>query len=110
MNVYQKDPLNQYHWRANLARPARDIDLPPPTRNETTSSIHVAPPQSPQIENASEKVQSPDDEGESDSLEAGLSWGNDGDYDDYGNYSEDCVDKDFTACDRECGHCGRCPY
>ncbi|CAK7220321.1 hypothetical protein SCUCBS95973_004119 [Sporothrix curviconia] len=27
VNVYQKDPFNKHHWRANLARPASDIDL-----------------------------------------------------------------------------------
>lgn len=26
-NIYQKDPVNQHHWRANVARPAGDIDL-----------------------------------------------------------------------------------
>lgn len=27
VNLYQKDPLNHHHWRADIARPARDIDL-----------------------------------------------------------------------------------
>ncbi|OAQ96603.1 hypothetical protein LLEC1_07820 [Akanthomyces lecanii] len=27
LNMYQRDPVNLHHWRANLARPARDIDL-----------------------------------------------------------------------------------
>ncbi|KAJ0123613.1 mfs multidrug transporter [Diaporthe amygdali] len=27
LNLYQKDPVNKHHWRANLARPASDIDL-----------------------------------------------------------------------------------
>lgn len=27
MNLYQKDPVNDHHWRANIARPAGDIDL-----------------------------------------------------------------------------------
>lgn len=27
-----------------------------------------------------------------------------------GFYSSDCEDKDLTACDKECGYCGRCPY
>ncbi|KAH9878915.1 hypothetical protein J1614_002350 [Plenodomus biglobosus] len=27
LNVYQKDPVNAHHWRANIARPADDIDL-----------------------------------------------------------------------------------
>lgn len=27
VNLYQKSPRNAHHWRANLARPSRDIDL-----------------------------------------------------------------------------------
>lgn len=27
VNLYQKDPVNQHHWRLNIARPASDIDL-----------------------------------------------------------------------------------
>lgn len=27
LNLYQKDPVNKHHWRANLARPASEIDL-----------------------------------------------------------------------------------
>ncbi|KAF7887650.1 hypothetical protein EAF00_009944 [Botryotinia globosa] len=27
VNMYQKDPMNVHHWRANIARPAGDIDL-----------------------------------------------------------------------------------
>ncbi|KAH6884900.1 hypothetical protein B0T10DRAFT_564325 [Thelonectria olida] len=27
VNIYQKDPVNKHHWRANLARPATSIDL-----------------------------------------------------------------------------------
>jgi hypothetical protein len=27
VNVYRKDPLNKHHWRANIARPADQIDL-----------------------------------------------------------------------------------
>ncbi|KAI1364597.1 hypothetical protein F5Y08DRAFT_306368 [Xylaria arbuscula] len=27
VNLYQKNPVNAHHWRANIARPARDIDL-----------------------------------------------------------------------------------
>ena len=27
LNLYQKDPVNRHHWRANVARPAADIDL-----------------------------------------------------------------------------------
>lgn len=27
VNIYQKDPINKHHWRANLARPSSAIDL-----------------------------------------------------------------------------------
>jgi hypothetical protein len=27
LNLYQKDPVNKHHWRANIARPSADIDL-----------------------------------------------------------------------------------
>jgi hypothetical protein len=27
LNLYQKDPVNKHHWRANIARPAAEIDL-----------------------------------------------------------------------------------
>ncbi|KAF2792874.1 hypothetical protein K505DRAFT_350319 [Melanomma pulvis-pyrius CBS 109.77] len=27
LNIYQKDPTNAHHWRANIARPAAEIDL-----------------------------------------------------------------------------------
>ncbi|KAF5598220.1 major facilitator superfamily transporter [Fusarium pseudocircinatum] len=27
VNIYQKDPVNKHHWRANIARPAGSIDL-----------------------------------------------------------------------------------
>ncbi|KAI4953506.1 hypothetical protein J4E91_002353 [Alternaria rosae] len=27
VNVYQKNPVNAHHWRANIARPATEIDL-----------------------------------------------------------------------------------
>ncbi|KAB2106302.1 hypothetical protein AG0111_0g5570 [Alternaria gaisen] len=27
VNIYQKNPTNAHHWRANIARPATEIDL-----------------------------------------------------------------------------------
>ncbi|KAF5241357.1 hypothetical protein FANTH_9162 [Fusarium anthophilum] len=27
VNIYQKDPVNKHHWRADIARPAGSIDL-----------------------------------------------------------------------------------
>ncbi|KAF9780381.1 hypothetical protein IL306_000317 [Fusarium sp. DS 682] len=27
VNIYKKDPVNKHHWRANIARPAGEIDL-----------------------------------------------------------------------------------
>ncbi|KAE8452041.1 hypothetical protein EG329_002206 [Mollisiaceae sp. DMI_Dod_QoI] len=35
LNIYEKDPVNKHHWRANIARPAEDIDLP--TQASTSS-------------------------------------------------------------------------
>ena len=26
-NLYKKDPVNKHHWRADVARPAIDIDV-----------------------------------------------------------------------------------
>ncbi|KFY87762.1 hypothetical protein V500_06788 [Pseudogymnoascus sp. VKM F-4518 (FW-2643)] len=28
-NLYQKNPVNEHHWRANIARPAGEIDIRP---------------------------------------------------------------------------------
>jgi hypothetical protein len=28
LNLYERDPVNRHHWRANIARPATEIDLP----------------------------------------------------------------------------------
>lgn len=28
LNLYEKDPVNEHHWRTNIARPAGKIDLP----------------------------------------------------------------------------------
>lgn len=36
-------------------------------------------------------------------------YGDDYDYNPYEASSPD-FDKDLTACDKECGYCGRCPY
>ncbi|KAH6715605.1 hypothetical protein BKA61DRAFT_428306, partial [Leptodontidium sp. MPI-SDFR-AT-0119] len=27
LNLYRKNPVNKHHWRANIARPASNIDL-----------------------------------------------------------------------------------
>lgn len=45
LNIYEKDPVNTYHWRANIARPAGDIDLPTPnsTAQGTLDTIPVLP-------------------------------------------------------------------
>jgi hypothetical protein len=29
LNLYQKDPVNRHHWRANIARPTTKINIPP---------------------------------------------------------------------------------
>ncbi|KAK1240297.1 hypothetical protein MKX08_007739 [Trichoderma sp. CBMAI-0020] len=49
VNLYQKNPINRHHWRANLARPSTDIDLSleqkaeekmPDARVESSASPH----------------------------------------------------------------------
>ncbi|KAK0099720.1 hypothetical protein ONS95_013387 [Cadophora gregata] len=37
-NVYQKNPLNLHHWRANVARPAWNIDLPTNSASQNPNS------------------------------------------------------------------------
>jgi hypothetical protein len=37
LNLYEKDPVNKHHWRANIARPATEIDLPPTSSRATGS-------------------------------------------------------------------------
>lgn len=41
LNIYKKSPVNKHHWRANIARPAGDIDLNP---GGSGSSATVQPP------------------------------------------------------------------
>ncbi|KAG9233472.1 hypothetical protein BJ875DRAFT_485111 [Amylocarpus encephaloides] len=35
VNIYKKYPFNEHHWRANIAPPAGDIDLPSTTVRNT---------------------------------------------------------------------------
>jgi hypothetical protein len=37
LNLYEKDPVNTHHWRANIARPATEIDLLPTSARATGS-------------------------------------------------------------------------
>ncbi|KAI0538352.1 hypothetical protein GGR58DRAFT_309563 [Xylaria digitata] len=47
LNLYQENPINKHHWRANLGRPARDIDLslrkaeviPAPSTEEKATTV-----------------------------------------------------------------------
>jgi hypothetical protein len=39
LNLYQKDPVNRHHWRANIARPAADIDLDAISREQDLQVI-----------------------------------------------------------------------
>ncbi|KAM0260043.1 hypothetical protein ACHAQJ_002967 [Trichoderma viride] len=44
VNLYQKNPTNAHHWRADLARPSKDIDLLFKERGVTTkTSVEVEP-------------------------------------------------------------------
>lgn len=96
VNLYQKNPTNAHHWRSNLARPSRDIDLAfrrnqqeqqrtEPTGGSVTEQEKSLDDKNP--ENAtSEKVASIMIDSDREPME------------------------DFTACDKECGYCGRCDY
>lgn len=59
MNLYQKNPGDTHHWRANLARPSRDVDLAyrqkvvatkPVSAEESTPAI--SRPEEPPLEQA----------------------------------------------------------
>ncbi|KAE9365463.1 hypothetical protein N431DRAFT_496544 [Stipitochalara longipes BDJ] len=43
LNLYQKDPVNKHHWRANIARPATDIDLPSKVRGASPKHSTTVP-------------------------------------------------------------------
>lgn len=65
VNLYQKDPVNRHHWRANIARPAAEIDLsqrwrhdeakdkPEPEKNTSTGATTIA------VQNDTEKKEAP---------------------------------------------------
>ncbi|KAK4068683.1 hypothetical protein Purlil1_13730 [Purpureocillium lilacinum] len=102
LNVYQKDPINRHHWRANLARPAREIDLVPRVGldqpessvpvSSVTRAVHVSEPHE-------STATSEDGNDETRWRLLDFSPGSDG-----GPL------KDLTACDKECGYCGQCDY
>ncbi|KAI9801895.1 MAG: hypothetical protein M1833_002209 [Piccolia ochrophora] len=55
VNLYKKDPINTHHWRSNVARPSRDIDLVfRQQRTETDSNKKMKEPAAEQ-----EKKQEP---------------------------------------------------
>ncbi|KAL7905799.1 hypothetical protein GGI35DRAFT_123535 [Trichoderma velutinum] len=39
VNLYQKNPFNTHHWRANIARPATDIDLVHRQKKEKSAQV-----------------------------------------------------------------------
>jgi hypothetical protein len=41
VNLYQKDPVNRHHWRANIARPAADIDLDTSSREQEELQVMI---------------------------------------------------------------------
>lgn len=47
LNLYEKDPANLHHWRANIARHAGDIDLPTASATSlgTVNTVRVVPAQ-----------------------------------------------------------------
>ncbi|KAI1102067.1 hypothetical protein F4804DRAFT_314189 [Jackrogersella minutella] len=45
VNLYQKNPTNTHHWRSNLARPSRDIDLAFRPQKGVTETVEQLPAQ-----------------------------------------------------------------
>ncbi|WPH02449.1 Hypothetical protein R9X50_00531300 [Acrodontium crateriforme] len=88
LNVYQKDPVNKHHWRANLARPAREIDL---DTSGPTTSASTAPP-------AAHRNEWEESHDEVLSMLRHFS------------SAKSTEAEDFAACDQECGYCGHCDY
>jgi hypothetical protein len=39
VNLYQKDPVNKHHWRATIARPAKEIDIPTRHKEPTLAEV-----------------------------------------------------------------------
>ncbi|KAJ4161507.1 uncharacterized protein LMH87_007545 [Akanthomyces muscarius] len=104
LNIYQKDPVNLHHWRANLARPARDIDLQTP-RLKSTNGDASSPGTSRSAAFAYSEagpgiMSAADEKNEHD----GTLWQRESFSDRYSPV------KDLTACDQECGYCGECDY
>ncbi|KAM3556918.1 hypothetical protein ARSEF4850_005306 [Beauveria asiatica] len=96
LNVYQKDPVNKHHWRANLARPAREIDLPPQAGpGQAQSSVTVAG------DSATAAKAETDIMDREATIACRLSELDREDHEPM---------KDLTACDKECGYCGECDY
>ena len=100
VNVYQKDPINRHHWRATLARPARDIDLPPraaPGQTNTPNATYTATSTGRETResNAGLQADMDDDVPESPVRDVYDCW-------------SDAPMKDLTACDKECSYCGNC--
>jgi hypothetical protein len=105
VNIYQKDPVNRHHWRATLARPARDIDLNTQTAlSHTVSTVPAPDPPSTRVTPSSAVTTSdwhPGGSGVRFIYDGGIG---------FGSVSDDARAMDFTACDQECGYCGDCDY
>ncbi|KAM3558131.1 hypothetical protein MY1884_004151 [Beauveria asiatica] len=100
LNIYQKDPVNLHHWRANLARPARDIDLQTPRMTLAKGDASSAGTSRSAALAGSGIMSAANEKNEY----AGTLWQRESFSDRYS------LVKDLTACDQECGYCGECDY
>lgn len=134
VNLYQKDPVNSHHWRANIARPSDEIDLdtkrggqssttkntltkaeldkrlPDPALNTDVDSQDLEP-----IARVVESAVKPDTYSSSQSTtrvdDTHFSNNSDHDFEDFeGGYGSERSAKDFAACNSDCGYCGHCDY
>jgi hypothetical protein len=128
LNLYEKDPINTHHWRANVARPATEIDLLPtaaratgtgttaqlpeaPVKNGKDTTTRSSAPSGPEVAPTSDSnIAFKKDDGDivgferQDRTERIMEGFND-------CYSDSESEKDFTACSADdCGYCGHCTY
>jgi hypothetical protein len=123
LNLYQKDPVNLHHWRADIARPADEIDLQATPKGSTMKeevTVKIDKPEA-KLGECSETKKEKNVEVLTLASTLGAAMlgdsydGEDGEFSrgNYGGYDSECngFDKDFTACsDSDCGYCGRCDY
>jgi hypothetical protein len=111
LNLYQRDPVNRHHWRANIARPAADIDLDASSGGKVSAQRTAS--DDTEIEGPGTIRKNTSGESKVDSAKPATDLKEeDGEWDDYdrGGYDDEREDLDYTACSLECGYCGHCDY